>query len=139
MPIRLAQVMTAFPSAIGVGDSLIAARKMMDALDVRHLPVVSGHTLVGVISDRDIRLRWTPEENEPDSPKLTVKDVCIDDPYSVDIETPLTEVVRAMAARHIGAAIITKSGRLAGIFTATDACRTLADLLDDHEPPDLVA
>ena len=43
--------------------------------------------------------------------------------------TPLQRVVAEMAHRRIGSALITKDGRLAGIFTATDACRCLAELL----------
>ena len=52
------------------------------------------------------------------------------DCYVVDLEQPLREVLRHMAERHIGAAVITAHGRLAGIFTATDACRAFAEHLD---------
>jgi CBS domain-containing protein len=45
-----------------------------------------------------------------------------------------------MADNRIGSAIVTKDGKLVGIFTVTDACRALAEVLGDHdEEPDNVA
>ena len=46
-----------------------------------------------------------------------------------------------MAGRHIGSALVVKGEKLAGIFTMTDACRVLADLLRArfHGPDDEVA
>jgi CBS domain-containing protein len=37
-----------------------------------------------------------------------------------------------MAEDHIGSAIVTKNDKLVGIFTVTDACRALAEVLDGH-------
>ena len=39
-----------------------------------------------------------------------------------------------MAERYIGAAIVTRSGELAGIYTAANACRAFADYLDGKFP-----
>jgi CBS domain-containing protein len=41
-------------------------------------------------------------------------------------------VARTMAEHHIGSAIVTKNDKLVGIFTVTDACRALAEILDGH-------
>ena len=51
------------------------------------------------------------------------------DAYLVSDLTPLDEVLDHMAAQHIGSALVTKHGRLAGIFTSTDACRVYCDHL----------
>jgi CBS domain-containing protein len=37
-----------------------------------------------------------------------------------------------MAENRIGSAIVTKDGKLVGIFTVTDACRALAEVLEGH-------
>ena len=50
-------------------------------------------------------------------------------PYVVDINTSLITVVSKMTEDKIGAAIVTSSGRLAGIVTVIDLCRALAELL----------
>lgn len=52
------------------------------------------------------------------------------DPYVVGFNTPLSEVVAQMAQRHIGSAIVTRRGKLAGILSAMDACRIFAEYLD---------
>ena len=70
-------------------------------------------------------MEMDPEETE-------VATAMSPDPFTVDTETPLGEVVRAMAKRRIGSVLITHDGLLAGIFTATDACRLLGDLLDGN-------
>ena len=42
-----------------------------------------------------------------------------------------------MAQNHIGCALVVKNGRLAGIFTTTDACRHYSELLRTiHAPGD---
>lgn len=45
---------------------------------------------------------------------------------------PLDEVVLHMADEHIGSVLITENNQLAGIFTATDACRYLGECLRDN-------
>ena len=52
------------------------------------------------------------------------------DPYVVAFNTPLSEVVAQMALRHIGSAIVTRRGKLAGILSAMDVCRIFAEYLD---------
>jgi CBS domain-containing protein len=42
-------------------------------------------------------------------------------------------VARTMAEHRIGSAIVTKHDKLVGIFTVTDACRALAEVLGGHE------
>jgi CBS domain-containing protein len=54
------------------------------------------------------------------------------DAYIVDLETPLDEVLDHMAANQIGSAIVTRQGKLAGVFTTTDACRSFAEFLREQ-------
>jgi len=48
----------------------------------------------------------------------------------VPASTPVSTVARTMADNRIGSAIVTKDGKLVGIFTVTDACRALAEVLE---------
>lgn len=129
-------VMTPFPYFVELEAPLGEARLIMLQHHVRHLPVVRGHDLVGIITDRDIKLLLGPELGSPDPSELTVEDAYVDDCYSVDLDTRLIDVLAEMARRHIGAAIITKAGRLAGIFTSEDACRAFAEhLAKQFHPP----
>jgi CBS domain-containing protein len=55
----------------------------------------------------------------------------VKDCYIVDLATPLAAVLRHMAEHRIGSAVVTRRDKLAGVFTATDACRAFADYLED--------
>ena len=50
---RLGEVMTANPDTIAAGDTAIEALRRMDGSGYRHLPVVHGGRVVGVVSRRD--------------------------------------------------------------------------------------
>jgi acetoin utilization protein AcuB len=129
-------VMTSFPYVIDVEASLAEARRMMVEYSVRHLPVKEGDRLVGLLTDRDLKLVLGPYSDVPKhegGPR--VREACLFDVYTVEMGTPLRTVAEEMARRHIGSALVTKKGRLAGIFTATDACRCLAEVLSVIEPP----
>ena len=125
----LKSAMTPFPWWIGIDEPLLVAREMMQAHKVRHLPVKSQGQLVSVISDRDIKFALDPELGLPPRESMRVRDVCVFTPYIVDIETRLDVVVETMAERRIGSAIVTREGKLVGIFTSADACRAFGRLL----------
>jgi acetoin utilization protein AcuB len=123
MTATLDRYMTRHPHSIRIDEKLATAARMMAKLGVRHLPVLEGGTLVGVLSDRDLKLAGKGGD------QLKVSDVCIDEPYSVDVDTSLFVVAQTMADKRIGSTIVLEGGKLAGIFTAVDACRALADSL----------
>ena len=51
------------------------------------------------------------------------------EPFIVDIESDLADVVRKMAKERYGCALVTERGELTGIFTTVDACHALAEVL----------
>ncbi len=127
--------MTPFPHSIDVEATLAEARLMMDAKDIRHLPVMAGGRLRGVISDRDLRIASGPGPQRAAGEPLRVSDVFHEEAYTVEADAPLDAVASTMAQRHIGSALVTKDGKLVGVFTTTDACRALARVLRERFPP----
>ena len=123
-------VMTPFPHAVSVHDTAMHAHEAMREHKVRHLPVKDQHTLVGIISERDLRAC-----DESDLQHRTVAEFFTGHPYTVDVETPLDNVLSAMAEMHIGAALVVHKEHLAGIFTTTDACRWFAAYLHEQFRP----
>lgn len=128
-------VMTAFPHHVSVDDSLEHAQQMMADHDIHHLPVVDDGELVGVLSDRDVHRVREMAMGAGMEGELKVVDACVRDVYVVDLHEPLVNVLATMAERHIGSVLITRHGRLAGLFTGTDACRVFADHLREHFGP----
>ena len=124
--------MTPFPHSIDIDAPLAQARKMMQQGDFRHLPVTSGGAIVGIVTDRDIKLLLGPDFGNPDERELKVYDAYIDKPCVVPASTPLATVARTMALHHIGPVIVTKKDKLVGIFSVTDACQALAEILEGH-------
>ena len=116
------------PYTVGPKEPLDNARRLMDKYGLLHLPVRAGGKLVGLLSARELRLVWALVHPPPQS--LTVEDAMAPDPYAVAPDTPLDEVVRVMAARHVDAAVVLESGQVLGVFASADAMRALADALE---------
>lgn len=121
-------VMTPFPYWIDARATLADANIMMRDHNVRHLPVMDGDQIVGVISERDImRALASGDSLAMLRPVCTT---CRTKPYVVESHESLSKVLREMAESGVGSVLITKEGRLAGIFTTTDACKRFAELID---------
>jgi len=130
---QVKSVMTPFPYSIDLEASLDEAREMMDTHNIRHLPVTDhDHTLMGVLTDRDIRQFLGPANA---GEQRRVRDVYIGHPYTVDLNEALDNVLMHMAENHIGSALVTRHGKLAGLFTVTDACRHFALFLRERFRP----
>jgi acetoin utilization protein AcuB len=121
--------MTAFPYSVDKDSPVDEALEFMRHHKIRHLPVTEAGELQGVVSDRDIKLMLGPDFAYPDARELKVKDAMVEDAYIVDYSTPLATVLKQMAERRIGSAIVTRNGKLVGVFTSSDACRAFADYL----------
>lgn len=121
-------VMTPFPNSIEAERTLAEARKMMTDHEIRHLPVMDGGELVGVITDRDVRLA-TEAVGQPEQAATRIREIVLGETYVVDLTEPLDRVLLHMARNHIDSALVVKDRRLAGIFTMSDACRAFGELL----------
>ena len=133
---KLKNVMTPFPYSVDAEAPIEAAVEFMRRHKIRHLPVTAKGALTSLVSDRDIKLVLGPDFASPNSGELKVRDAMVKDCYIVDLSTPLAEVLRHMATERIGSAVVTRRGKLAGVFTANDACRAFAGYLEDVEAID---
>ena len=130
----LKSAMTPFPYSVEHTAPLEEARALMDQHKVRHLPVTDGHELVGIITDRDMRSALSLPLSGEIVSTLTVEDVCVPNAYTVDLNEPIENVLLTMAEKHIGSALVTRKGRLAGVFTYVDACRCFGEYIRENFP-----
>ena len=128
-------MMTPFPYSIDIDATVADAQSLMRQRGFHHLPVMSSGQLSGILSDRDIRSALGRGGTAADAGRLRVRDIFHDDPYTVEAHVPLDVVAATMAERQIGSALVTKDGKLVGVFTTTDACRALARVLRERFPP----
>lgn len=120
-------VMSEAPHTIGSDQKLSAAHKMMRDHRLRHLPVMRGGQLVGVLSQRD--LYFLESMAGVDIDLDVVADAMTPDVYTTAPEAPIHDVVETMAKQRFGCAVVVDHGHVAGIFTVTDALRHLAHIL----------
>jgi acetoin utilization protein AcuB len=107
--------MTPSPLTIGRDQTLATAHDLMHEHHIRHLPVLDGGVLVGILSARDIQF----------DPSTLVEDAMTPDPYIVAADTPVRDVAKQMVDHKYGCAIVVDRGHVAGIFTTIDALRLL--------------
>ena len=119
--------MTTSPHSIGLEQTLAKAHAMMREHGIRHLPVLHGQKLMGLVTERDLRLVESLPDVDPT--KVSVEEAMSTVVYSVGPDQPLDEGVATRAERKYGSAVGMQNGKVVGIFTTVDVCRALAELL----------
>ena len=130
---RVRDLMTAKPITVDPETPMLDARQRMVEERIRHLVVVENDRVVGIVTDRDIRLNlpspatslsvW--EMNYLLS-KLTVGGVMSKSVLVVDPDRQLAEAACIMVDHKIGALPVVDGGRLVGIVTESDFVRAMA-------------
>lgn len=112
---------------IGRQQTLTTAHRIMRAHQVRHLPVLDGGQVVGIVSQRDLHIMETLPDADPDA--ITVEEAMTSDVCTVAPETPVDQVADLMLERKLGSAVVMRNGHLEGIFTTADALYALSRVL----------
>jgi len=123
-------VMTPFPNRVDIDEPISRALSMMAEHGIRHLPVTEKGALVSVLREREAQVAVASG-----SGKLRVRDACETGPYVVGLSEPLDRVLMHMAEHRLDSVLVAKDGKLAGIFTVSDACRHFGKLLRSLFPP----
>ncbi len=119
--------MTVSPVVVASDRTLAEALQTMREHRIRHLPVVDGGKLVGVVSQRDLYLLQSVRGVDMCSER--VSEAMTPEPYAVDPDAPVAEVASVMAERKYGSALVVERGEVVGVFTTVDALRALGALL----------
>lgn len=125
---QVQKYMTYMPKSIGFDQTIQQAHEFMRKLHLRHLPVLKGGKLIGILSDRDVNLIQSFKDVNPE--QTLVEEACTFDPYTTSPTASLSSVVSEMAEKKYGCALVVDNGKLVGIFTETDAYKALAELLE---------
>lgn len=125
-------VLTVTPST-ALGDALQIVREHA----IRHLPVVEDGRLVGLVSDRDLRLAAPPawaSDTDYATLRSTFEDKKVSDVMtahaivSTTEITPIEEASRLMYEHRIGCLPVMRNDELVGILTETDVMRAFVEL-----------
>ena len=131
------EIMTQSPVTVDAGATIREAIATLFELDVRHLPVVQGADLVGIVSDRDVRAYLAPAMLElehasevAERQRRPVSSIMQSDVLSVAPETEIEEVIDLMLEQKVGAIPVVRSGsqELVGIVSYVDVLRAAREL-----------
>ncbi len=124
---KVRDIMVKEVATLDVNDELSLANDIMRLGRIRHLPVVDGTRLVGIISERDLfrsslaqALGYESKATRDLMKTLRIKDVMVTKVVTVTPDTELKEAVRMMVERKIGCLPVVEDDRLTGLVTETD-------------------
>ena len=113
--------------------TLVEAREQIDKWGIDHLLVVDAkEKLVGIISDRDLKLYWASPANTLSShelsyllEKILVEHIMIKTVKTITTETTIERAAFIMQVNNINALPVMENDELVGIITSTDVMGVL--------------
>ena len=136
--LRAADVMTRNPVTMDITGTVQEAADLMCAADVRHIPVIEHGTLVGMISDRDLRSYMLPRPERifrPDEERarlsVSVSAVIPSDVMTARPDTPVADLLDILLEEKIGAVpvLAPETGDLIGIVSYIDVLRAVSPFM----------
>lgn len=119
-------VMVRYPYVAGPDMTLAQADIYMKECGIRHLPIIEGNQIVGLVSERDL-LRYFESD---DFKILCLGEIIQHPPFVVGEDEPLHSVLDVMIKNKWGSALIVNEAyHLVGIFTTIDALIILQNLI----------
>src|SRR5688500_6864361 len=118
------EVMTRAVLAVGPETPCDTVRRLMDEHRIRHLPVVDGRRLVGMVSDRDVRAAGAQRSGSIAARIMTP------DPVTVAPETRVEYAAQLMLEGRFGSLPVSDGHMLVGIVTYTDLLRAFVRLIE---------
>ena len=124
---KVKDIMTVNVSTLKVDEELRLADDIMKLERIRHLPIIDGETVVGIISQRDLfkaslgsAMGFGEEVRRDFLETVIVKDIMTKEVITIDPEADLKEAGRIMLEKKIGCLPVVKDNILAGVITETD-------------------
>lgn len=126
--------MTKNVATVQVSDDLHDVIDLVKKNHIRHVPVLEGHDVVGIISSTDInRLTFSSLfENQEGADEailemLSISQVMTQKPRTVDAALSIRDVAEILASEEYHALPVVENGQLAGIVTTTDVIKYMLE------------
>jgi len=135
---RIADIMSREVVTLSRTDRLRDAIDLFYSRRIRHIPVVDGEVLVGIVTDRDVK-RASPslftgidrEEYDRVLEVTSIEQVMTREPHTVTSSSEVKPTLRVMLEHRYGALPVVDEGRIVGIVTETDFLRAYFESLPD--------
>jgi acetoin utilization protein AcuB len=130
--------MTSEVLTVSPDTTLAEALSVTRAHRIRHLPVLEDERLVGIVTDRDLRLALPPAWAADHDDLLAalhqrqVREVMATAIIAVQPDTPIEDAARLLYTHRIGCLPVLDLDVLIGILTETDLLRALTEVFGAH-------
>jgi acetoin utilization protein AcuB len=138
--LTVADIMTLKPAVVRANTVLGDVIGEMKLHGCRQLPVVDGEKLIGIITDRDVRLVMNSplvlHERSEDLKLLketTAETVMTPDPKTIEASAPAKLAATLLQTYKFGGLPVVDNGRLVGIVTVSDVLASYIFLLSIEE------
>lgn len=135
---KVVDVMTQNPLSMTPSETVGQADEVMSENRIRQLPVVDGSSLVGIITDRDIRSfldsgSLLVPDARAKALATEIKEVMSTDPLTLSPDDDLQEALELLIEEKIGGIpVMDQAEGLVGIVTYVDVLRCFLDLLREE-------
>ena len=121
--------MTQNPVILSPEEDVQVAFNLLTIKEVRQAPVLDNGKLIGIVTDRDLRMAIVQDLNDTN---LTVRNFMTSNPKTVFEDAPLQSAANIIAEKKFNALpVISESGNLVGIITTTDILLGLLNTVGD--------
>jgi len=128
--------MKANPITVGPLDSFRHAMNLIRQRGIRHLPVVEGGRLVGIVTDRDVRQASPSAATSLEVhelhyllEKIKIRDIMTSEVVTATPEMPIEAAARLMLTHRIGSLPVLRGMALVGIITETDILSAFVEVM----------
>jgi acetoin utilization protein AcuB len=128
------EIMKSDITSISPETKLSDAYSLMQKKNIRHLPVVEKNKLVGIVTDRDLRLSTSRLAKHPFEPEEAVKQIMSHPVKTTHPSDPIESAAQLMRELKIGCLPVVEEGLLVGMVTITDMLDALLLLTGVHQP-----
>ncbi len=128
------EIMHANPITVLPSVKLSDAYHLMNEKNIRHLPVLDENKLLGIITDRDLRLATSKLAERPFDPSAEVEVVMSRPVQTVSAHDPIESALQFMRELKIGCLPVLDNNELVGIITGADILDAMLLLTGTHRP-----
>ena len=129
----VSQIMTAKPITVNVTNKVKDVAQIFTENNIRHIPVVSGSDLIGMISKTDIeRISFVSEHQDVRAntqiyDSLKIEQIMTTNLDTVESNDEIRDAAKLLASGKYHALPVLENGQLKGIVTSTDVIDFLLD------------
>ncbi|MEZ4809152.1 MAG: CBS domain-containing protein [Allomuricauda sp.] len=135
--VPVSEIMTKKVVTLNSQDSLVTAEELFKKHHIRHIPVVKGKKVVGMLSYTDLlRISFADAVDEDGETidsvvydMFNISQIMANDVVSVSSKTTIREVAEFLSKKEFHALPVVDDGKLVGIVTTTDLINYLLGFL----------